>query len=161
MLTKKGQVLLAPQDGALTSVSINMKRTRQFVLKFQYHWLWCRYEFGGPWGVVSMMIGFPLLMYYLWICLWFYDGQLVFPKSLDGVQPFLQQMWTHVKQVWSTHSRASVLRSDVISGCVPYAICVCHVWFFNGLSTASRVYHAWLSTRRSPGPVIGLQDSDV
>ncbi|KMU81048.1 hypothetical protein CISG_02427 [Coccidioides immitis RMSCC 3703] len=25
------------------------------------------FEFGGSWGVLSMMIGFPLLMYYMWI----------------------------------------------------------------------------------------------
>lgn len=46
-----------------------------------------------------MMIGFPLLMYYLWICLWFYDGQLVTPNSLDDVKPFLQTMWEHVRVV--------------------------------------------------------------
>jgi len=56
------------------------------------------YEFGGPWGVTAMMIGFPLLMYYLWICLWFYDGNLVYPKSIGEVQPFLFQMWTHIRQ---------------------------------------------------------------
>ncbi|KZS94323.1 ERG4/ERG24 ergosterol biosynthesis protein [Sistotremastrum niveocremeum HHB9708] len=56
------------------------------------------YEFGGPWGVTAMMTGFPILMYYLWICLWFYDGQLVFPSSVDDIQPFLGRMWGHVKQ---------------------------------------------------------------
>lgn len=48
-----------------------------------------------------MMIGFPILMYYLWICLWFYDGQLVGPNSLDDIQPFLQRMWVHVRDVSS------------------------------------------------------------
>lgn len=57
------------------------------------------FEFGGPWGVTAMMVGFPMLMYYLWICLWFYDGQLVFPKSVDGIHPFLHEMWTHVRDV--------------------------------------------------------------
>lgn len=28
-----------------------------------------------------MMLGFPPLMYYLWICLVFYDGKLQGPKS--------------------------------------------------------------------------------
>lgn len=46
-----------------------------------------------------MMIGFPILMYYLWICLWFYDGQLVGPSSVDDIQPFLQRMWAHVRDV--------------------------------------------------------------
>jgi delta24(24(1))-sterol reductase len=59
------------------------------------------YEFGGPLGVTAMMIGFPILMYYLWICLWFYDGKLVTPTSLDDIQPFLHRMWEHVRVVSS------------------------------------------------------------
>ncbi len=62
-----------------------------------------RYEFGGPWGVSAMMVGFPLLMYYLWICLWYYDGQLVRPTSIEDIRPFLIQMWTHVKTVCLQH----------------------------------------------------------
>ncbi|KAK0188658.1 ergosterol biosynthesis ERG4/ERG24 family-domain-containing protein [Armillaria mellea] len=54
------------------------------------------YEFGGPLGVTAIMTGFPLLMYYLWICLWFYDGKLVHPTSLEDVKPFLLRMWNHV-----------------------------------------------------------------
>ncbi|KAK0202558.1 ergosterol biosynthesis ERG4/ERG24 [Desarmillaria ectypa] len=54
------------------------------------------YEFGGPLGVTAIMTGFPLLMYYLWICLWFYDGKFVHPTSLDDVKPFLLRMWDHV-----------------------------------------------------------------
>ncbi|TFK65600.1 ERG4 ERG24 ergosterol biosynthesis protein [Pluteus cervinus] len=55
------------------------------------------YEFGGPWGVLAIMTGFPVLMYYLWICLWFYDGKLVHPTSLYEIQPFLSTMWEHVR----------------------------------------------------------------
>ncbi|KIK54331.1 hypothetical protein GYMLUDRAFT_48874 [Collybiopsis luxurians FD-317 M1] len=61
------------------------------------------YEFGGPWGVFAIMTGFPILMYYLWICLWFYEGQLVHPTSLDDVQPFLWIMWAHIRE--SKHVR--------------------------------------------------------
>ena len=60
-----------------------------------------RWEFGGPWGVTAMMIGFPMLMYYLWICLWFYDGQLVYPTSVAGIKPFINQMWAHIRDVSS------------------------------------------------------------
>lgn len=59
----------------------------------------CRYEFGGPWGVAAIMSGFPILMYYLWICLWFYDGKLVYPDSTDDIQPFFWRMWEHVRKV--------------------------------------------------------------
>ncbi|KAI0035299.1 ERG4/ERG24 ergosterol biosynthesis protein [Vararia minispora EC-137] len=55
------------------------------------------YEFGGPPGVVFIMTFFPTLMYYLWICLWFYDGQLVYPTSVDDIRPFLLRMWEHVR----------------------------------------------------------------
>lgn len=45
------------------------------------------YEFGGSLGVLSMMIGFPLLMYYMWIGATYYDGK--FPTREDG-QSFLE-----------------------------------------------------------------------
>ncbi|KAG2365024.1 ergosterol biosynthesis ERG4/ERG24 family-domain-containing protein [Suillus spraguei] len=50
------------------------------------------YEFGGPAGVTAMMVGFPILMYYLWICLWFYDGKLVYPTSCEDIVPFLARI---------------------------------------------------------------------
>jgi delta24(24(1))-sterol reductase len=58
-----------------------------------------RYEFGGPPGVIAMMLGFPVLMYYLWICLWFYDGQIIYPTTVNEFRPFLMTMWGHVKEV--------------------------------------------------------------
>jgi Delta24(24(1))-sterol reductase len=64
-----------------------------------------RWEFGGPWGVTAMMIGFPMLMYYLWICLWFYDGRLVFPTSDEGIGPFINKMWAHIRDVSSPWPR--------------------------------------------------------
>jgi delta24(24(1))-sterol reductase len=49
-----------------------------------------------------MMVGFPMLMYYLWICLWFYDGRLVVPTSVDGIEPFIKDMWAHIRDVSSS-----------------------------------------------------------
>lgn len=48
-------------------------------------------QFGGPVGVLAMMLGFPPLMYYLWICLVFYDGKLQGPKSFawDDIKNFV------------------------------------------------------------------------
>lgn len=40
------------------------------------------YEFGGSLGVLSMMIGFPILMYYMWIGATYYDGK--FPRPAEG-----------------------------------------------------------------------------
>lgn len=84
----------------LTSALINTKRECTLAPSHSslepYH---ARFEFGGPWGVLAIMTGFPILMYYLWICLWFYDGQFVHPTSVDDIQPFLQRMWDHVRVV--------------------------------------------------------------
>ncbi|KAG5723670.1 Delta(24(24(1)))-sterol reductase [Termitomyces sp. T112] len=54
------------------------------------------YEFGGPLGCIAIMTFFPCLMYYLWICLWFYDGNLVYPVSQADITPFLARMWGHI-----------------------------------------------------------------
>ncbi|KAK5798329.1 hypothetical protein VI817_004620 [Penicillium citrinum] len=40
------------------------------------------YEFGGSPGVLAMMIGFPMLMYYMWIGATYYDGK--FPVREEG-----------------------------------------------------------------------------
>ncbi|KZV84349.1 ERG4/ERG24 ergosterol biosynthesis protein [Exidia glandulosa HHB12029] len=79
------------------------------------------YEFGGPWGVTAMMTGFPLLMYYLWICLQFYDGQIVYPSSLGDVKPFILRMWGHV-------------RDDATP--TPYAFAIYSTFFFYQLLIA-------------------------
>ncbi|KZP01435.1 ERG4/ERG24 ergosterol biosynthesis protein [Calocera viscosa TUFC12733] len=63
--------------------------------KLDTHQSW---EFGGPPGVTAMIFGFPVLMYYLWICLSFYGGQMAHPESVDDIVPFLGRMWEHVKQ---------------------------------------------------------------
>ena len=47
------------------------------------------YEFGGPVGVTLMMIGFPLLMYYMWIGATFYDGHLPARKEGESLAQFL------------------------------------------------------------------------
>lgn len=41
------------------------------------------YEFGGPWGVSALMIGFPLLMCYLYVCLAVHNGHLQDPMRWE------------------------------------------------------------------------------
>lgn len=43
------------------------------------------FEFGGSFGAASLMIGFPLLMWYMWIGATYYDGR--FPT------PAIDQSW--------------------------------------------------------------------
>lgn len=40
-----------------------------------------RLEFGGSWGAASLIIGFPLLMWYMWIGVTYYEGQLPLPAA--------------------------------------------------------------------------------
>ncbi|KAI5296353.1 C-24(28) sterol reductase [Ascosphaera acerosa] len=54
------------------------------VVKDAEYYKWDRsgeYEFGGPWGVLSMMIGFPALMYYMWLGATYFDGHFPWPEE--------------------------------------------------------------------------------
>ncbi|KAF2271074.1 hypothetical protein CC78DRAFT_484795 [Lojkania enalia] len=51
------------------------------------------FDFGGSWGVGSMMIGFPALMYYMWIGAIFYDGKFPKPAENESLSEFFQHMW--------------------------------------------------------------------
>ncbi len=50
------------------------------------------FEFGGSWGVSAIMIGFPCLMYYMWIGATYFDGHLPLPQEGQTVMEFLKQM---------------------------------------------------------------------
>lgn len=50
------------------------------------------FEFGGAWGVSSMMLGFPLLMWYMWIGATYYDGRLPLPAKGESVFHFVGHM---------------------------------------------------------------------
>ncbi|KAJ1536953.1 C-24(28) sterol reductase [Nowakowskiella sp. JEL0078] len=51
------------------------------------------YEFGGSVGVSFMIPFFPILMYYLWISVACYDGQIFGPKGLEDFFPFFKRFW--------------------------------------------------------------------
>lgn len=46
-------------------------------------------EFGGPLGVSALMVGFPLLMYYMYIGAKFYDGRLPLPGADESIKDFV------------------------------------------------------------------------
>jgi delta24(24(1))-sterol reductase len=74
-------------NGASTNGSAKKEDTKQVVdgwepgkdpkIDYSGH-----FDFGGSFGVSAMMIGFPLLMYYMWIGATFYDGK--FPTRQPG-----------------------------------------------------------------------------
>ncbi|KAI8822166.1 ergosterol biosynthesis ERG4/ERG24 [Fimicolochytrium jonesii] len=66
----------------------NVNKTIDLQLDKQIH-----LEFGGPIGVTIMMIFFPSLMYYFWICIEFNNGHLAHPASLDTIGEWSLQQW--------------------------------------------------------------------
>lgn len=62
------------------------------------------FDFGGSWGVGTMMIVFPSLMYYMWIGATFYDGK--FPKPTNG-QTFFE-FAQHLKDIIYMHAFPSL-----------------------------------------------------
>ncbi|CCH44479.1 delta24(24(1))-sterol reductase [Wickerhamomyces ciferrii] len=51
------------------------------------------YEFGGVPGVLGMVIGFPLLMWYMWISAEFYNGAPALPTKNQTYGDFIQQLY--------------------------------------------------------------------
>lgn len=52
------------------------------------------YEFGGPAGALGMMIGFPLLMIYMWLLAEFYNGTPAWPKDGESFGELLSQLYS-------------------------------------------------------------------
>ncbi|KAF3022373.1 C-24(28) sterol reductase [Penicillium rubens] len=50
------------------------------------------FEFGGSLGVLSMMIGFPMLMYYMWIGATYYDGKFPRPAENESYGDFFAHL---------------------------------------------------------------------
>ncbi len=51
------------------------------------------YEFGGVPGVIGMVIGFPLLMYYMWISAQFYNGAPALPAKGESFGDFVNHLY--------------------------------------------------------------------
>lgn len=50
------------------------------------------FEFGGSLGALALMIGFPLLMYYMWIGATYYDGKPPLPSDGQSLQEFVTHL---------------------------------------------------------------------
>lgn len=50
------------------------------------------FEFGGSLGTLSLMIGFPLLMYYMWIGATYYNGKPPFPAKDQSLTDFVAHL---------------------------------------------------------------------
>ncbi len=67
------------------------------------------YEFGGPLGVTALMIGFPILMWYMWLGAAYYDGHLPWPRQGQSVVEFLKEAGNLVYVGAFPHARAWVI----------------------------------------------------
>lgn len=56
------------------------------------------WEFGGPWGVLGIMVFSHFLVYYCWICLTYYEGGVAYPSGLSDVLPFVRRMCGHIAE---------------------------------------------------------------
>ncbi|KAK5096946.1 C-24(28) sterol reductase [Lithohypha guttulata] len=65
-----------------------------------------RKEFGGSFGVSAMMIGFPLLMYYMWIGATYYDGHLPTREPGQSMPDFLRHLGELVYEGAFPHAKA-------------------------------------------------------
>ncbi|KAH7025835.1 Delta(24(24(1)))-sterol reductase like protein [Microdochium trichocladiopsis] len=50
------------------------------------------FEFGGSFGALGLMIGFPALMYYMWIGATYYDGKLPLPAQDQSLSDFFSHL---------------------------------------------------------------------
>jgi len=109
--TGNGDIVKITNEGERRDKELDKHDTyvREYSPHFFRRLTTCRsYEFGGPWGVLAIMTGFPVLMYYLWACLWFYDGRLVYPHSLAEAKPLFLEIWGHIKTVYFLKCSASL-----------------------------------------------------
>lgn len=56
------------------------------------------FEFGGPAGVIGMCIGFPALMYYMWLGARFYNGQFPLPSAGQTIPQFVLHLWSLIRE---------------------------------------------------------------
>ncbi|CAG8982124.1 hypothetical protein HYALB_00003216 [Hymenoscyphus albidus] len=64
------------------------------------------FEFGGSFGASVIIVGSPVLMYYLWIGATYYDGQFPVPDKDQTFWAFVKQMWGLVYTGAYPHLRA-------------------------------------------------------
>ncbi|KAA1076030.1 C-24(28) sterol reductase [Puccinia graminis f. sp. tritici] len=88
------------------------------------------YEFGGPWGSLGLMILFPCLMYYFFICLWCYDGQLSRPDSLHPTEiiRWSSEFWKLIK----LHTRPTWSATYLYMGLLAHQVAL--AWYMPGVS---------------------------
>jgi delta24(24(1))-sterol reductase len=78
------------------------------------------YEFGGPLGCLGMMLGFPSLMYYFWICLEYHQGKMIGPAvwTVEGVKSFF---WNDIWAALVDGARPTVYATKIYMGYILFS----------------------------------------
>lgn len=71
-----------------TGASAEVVSDPKYIPKDQIEW-----EFGGPVGALGMMVGFPLLMIYMWMSAEFFGGKPAWPAADQTWQAFGGELW--------------------------------------------------------------------
>ncbi|KAF2432971.1 ERG4/ERG24 ergosterol biosynthesis protein [Tothia fuscella] len=66
-------------------------------------------DFGGSWGVSAMMIGFPILMWYMWIGATYYDGGIPTRSEGQSYVEFIKSLANLVYQGAYPHKKAWIM----------------------------------------------------
>ena len=61
------------------------------------------YEFGGTIGVLGMLIGFPLLTWYMWISAEFYGGKFALPENGESLATVRSSPFPIVSSIMGAH----------------------------------------------------------
>jgi Delta24(24(1))-sterol reductase len=101
------------------------------------------FEFGGSWGVSAMMIGFPLLMWYMWIGAIYYNGN--FPQRAPG-------------QSWSDFGKQLVYLA--YTGAFPHARAWAIYWVFFVVQGIFYLYMPGVYSKGKPLPHMGGKQLD-
>lgn len=56
-------------------------------------------EFGGPLGTLLVMTGFPIIMWYLWVGIEYYNFQLPLPRDGQSITDFVAEVYGYVVKV--------------------------------------------------------------
>lgn len=102
------------------------------------------FDFGGSFGVTAMMIGFPALMYYMWVGATYYDG--AFPTRSSSDQSYVD----FVKH----------LSSLVYEGAFPHARAWTIYWTFFILQGAFYLYMPGVYAKGKPLPFANNKQLD-
>lgn len=76
------------QDLLESSSLLEAPKDPKYIPKDKIEW-----EFGGPAGALGMMVGFPLLMVYMWISAQFYGGLPAWPSEDQQWGEFGWELW--------------------------------------------------------------------